>query len=156
MSIINFVATFANMQKFIAETLPDQFDVELAQSVLCEEFQAMYEDLHALPLQSEVPVDTSHPLDFAQALEVYMPDKDDNLRDQFRERYRLHKKLGLDEDYLGNGLTKNKIPGSPNRFGAVSMFMFEQRPMTVDRMQEAGVIRVIGSDQMQPVRGEEE
>lgn len=55
----------------------------------------------------------------------------------------MHEKVGNNQDYLGNGLTKDLNSSSPNEFGAVETLNFERKEVNLKELQDAGAIQII-------------
>ena len=55
----------------------------------------------------------------------------------------LTEEIGNNQDYLGNGLTKDLNPNSPNNFGAVETLNFERREVNFKQLLDAGAINII-------------
>lgn len=51
--------------------------------------------------------------------------------------------MGSNEDFLGNGLTKNLIKKTDNKYGVVETFTFEHTPQNLAALKESGAITVI-------------
>lgn len=60
-----------------------------------------------------------------------------------KDRMIMHDKIGNNQDYLGNGLTKDNNPKSANQFGAVETFNFERNDVDLKTLHTAGAIQII-------------
>lgn len=63
--------------------------------------------------------------------------------DDMKQRMLMHDKIGNNQDYLGNGLTKDLNPASPNQFGAVETLNFERKEVNLQQLSNADAITVI-------------
>lgn len=68
-------------------------------------------------------------------------------RGLMKKRFEMQDLLGNNEDFKGTGLTKNTIPGSPNRSGAVETFNFERKgvenKITLQELKDNDAINII-------------
>jgi len=73
--------------------------------------------------------------------------KETNLTDSEKKklltRMEMHDKIGNNQDYLGNGLTKDLIGDSPNNYGAVETLNFERKEVDLQALDNAGAISII-------------
>ena len=146
-----FVPTYDNMQQFVGETLAKDFDPQLTAEVMNEGYQPVYECLHArafAPGASVNIADAEEFADFAAANSM-----DEHAQEQFKERHKVHKRLGANEYFLGNALTLNKVVEPEKRYGNLETFTFDETPKTFEQMTEAGVVELIGPNELQPIKG---
>ncbi|MCP4324035.1 MAG: hypothetical protein GY787_19685 [Alteromonadales bacterium] len=61
----------------------------------------------------------------------------------FKTRLALHGKLGRNEDFLGNGLTKNNNPKVKQEFGIVETLTLERTPQTLAALKGNKAIQII-------------
>ncbi|WP_238124872.1 hypothetical protein [Vibrio cincinnatiensis] len=64
-------------------------------------------------------------------------------RELFSKRMDMHDKIGNNQDYVGNGLTKDLNPNSANNFGAVETLNFERKTINLKELHDAGAIVII-------------
>ena len=67
----------------------------------------------------------------------------ENERNIMLKRMQMHDKIGNNQDYLGNGLTKDLNPNSANNFGAVETLNFERKEVNLKQLNDAGAINII-------------
>jgi hypothetical protein len=67
----------------------------------------------------------------------------ENEREIMLKRMQMHDRIGNNQDYLGNGLTKDINPNTNNKFGAVETLNFERREVNLKQLQDAGAINII-------------
>lgn len=120
-------ATFDNISAFANRELPDDFPKEFTDEVMNPEFQAFYKLHHEAAqngfLEAEWSTDTKL---FAKYLATTpLNDSDKN---KLIERMEMHKAVGNNQHYLGNGVTEDKIPKSNNKCGAVELITSSERP----------------------------
>ncbi|HFQ5195244.1 TPA: hypothetical protein ACGUPP_000379 [Vibrio vulnificus] len=61
----------------------------------------------------------------------------------FTKRMDMHNIIGNNQDYVGNGLTKDLNPNSANNFGAVETLNFERKTINLKELHDAGAIVII-------------
>jgi len=67
----------------------------------------------------------------------------------FDARLKLHDKLGSNEEFLGNGLTKNLINNADQQYGVVETFTFEHTPQNLATLKDNGAIKIL--DKLTPI-----
>ena len=105
------------------------------------EFQAQYAEQHKAAKASgdlEWDTDTEH---FEEYLEASALTEHD--RELLLIRMKMHNKVGNNEDYLGNGVTKDLNPNSPNRYGAVETLNFERKETDIKALQENNALLIV-------------
>ncbi len=55
----------------------------------------------------------------------------------------MHNKVGNNQHYEGNGLTKDTNSASPNRYGAVETLNFERKQTNLQMLKENNAIKII-------------
>ena len=55
----------------------------------------------------------------------------------------MHRAIGNNEDYLGNGLTKNNNPTIDQEYGAVETLNFERNEVNLSQLKEQNAISVM-------------
>src|SRR5690554_3149674 len=59
-------------------------------------------------------------------------------------RHEINKNYGANEDFLGNGLTKdNNAPAGQARYGTVETFTQDKNPQTLGQLEKNGVIKIV-------------
>ena len=59
------------------------------------------------------------------------------------QRFEMHRAIGNNEDYLGNGLTKNNNPTIDQEYGAVETLNFERNEVNLSQLKEQNAISVM-------------
>ena len=70
-------------------------------------------------------------------------------KELFKTRLKLHDKLGSNEEFLGNGLTKNLIGSADQQYGVVETFTFEHTPQNLATLKDNGAIKIL--DKLTPI-----
>ena len=131
--------TFKDLGDFAKKELPDQFDASTIDELYTAEYQKKYNQLYGEADELGMDVWSKKGMeDFTDLLE----NRGDN-SELFEQRVTLHRKLGSNEDFLGNGLTKNLIKKTDNKYGVVETFTFEHTPQNLAALKESGAITVI-------------
>ena len=60
-----------------------------------------------------------------------------------KQRMEMQGTVGNNQYYEGNGLTRDKIAGSGNHYGAVETLNFERQPVNLQQLEEAGAIAYV-------------
>ncbi len=137
--------TFKDLGNFAKEELPDQFDAATIDKVYTSKYQEKYNSLYNEANDLGIDIwDDDGMRDF-QAIKN-MNNDEINL---FESRLGLHGKLGSNEDFLGNGLTKSLIENDSNKYGVVETFTFERTPQNLATLKENGAINII--DNLSPI-----
>lgn len=136
-------ATFERVSEFANTELPDDFPKEFTDKVMTPEFQAEYAKhykaaLDQQYLENEWSTDTDS---FKLYLEASDTNKEQTLL--LLDRMRMQKIIGNNQDYLGNGLTKDNNQASSNSFGAVETLNFERKALNFNQLNEAKAITIM-------------
>lgn len=135
-------ATFNNISEFSNRELPRNFPKEFTDQVMNAEHQAYYKSHYQAArkdfLDSDWSTDTD---DFSDYLTT--TNLTDTEKELLIQRMKMHKRIGNNQHYLGNGLTKNKIAKSCNEFGAVETHNFERSPTNLQLLKDKGAIKII-------------
>ncbi len=135
--------TFEKVSEFANTELSKQFPKEFTDKTMTPEFQAEYAKHYNAAVESgDLPNPWSRD---TKKFEKYLRTTDLSSEDQevLITRMELHDKIGNNQDYQGNGLTKDINPHSPNEFGAVETLNFERKTVNLKALHEAGAIVVI-------------
>ncbi|MDX5407349.1 MAG: hypothetical protein LPK11_10005 [Chromatiaceae bacterium] len=140
------VASFDELNKFCKEELSSKFTHEEIDTLLSDEYQQYYakkyEEACASPFM-ESPGDIDGAYDYFT--EQNMPEEELAL---LKKRIDMHKTLGNNEHYLGNGLTKNLLEGK-QQYGVVETVNFERRMVSIDDYGDA----IIVNSKLTPIKG---
>ncbi|MBX2808813.1 MAG: PAAR domain-containing protein [Cellvibrionaceae bacterium] len=136
-------ATFDQVAGFVNTELPDDFPKDFTDQVMTPAFQAEYARHYHVAVEQQFLKDqwSKDTESFDKYLKSVGIKKDD--RNRMKQRMIMHEKVGNNQDYLGNGLTKDNIPNSDNEFGVVETFNFERKEVSLKKLNDAGAIKVI-------------
>ena len=147
----SFVPSFENMQAFVAGTLPKDFDPELTEQVLSDEYQPTYACLHDMAFEPGKVVNLDKPAEVEKFARAHGLDL--QAQEQLQQRRKLHQCLGANQHNTGNGLTLNNISEPAKIYGNVETFTYDAEPKAFNQMLAAGVVDIIGPDEVQPIPG---
>ncbi|MBV1919554.1 MAG: hypothetical protein KUG73_02650, partial [Pseudomonadales bacterium] len=137
--------TFKDLGDFAKQELPDQFDAKTIDKLYTPEYQAKYNELYQEANEQGMNVWKKKGMrDFKAILKQKGEDVE-----LFQKRVSLHDKLGSNEDFLGNGLTKNLIPNGKQQYGVAETFTYEHTPQNLAALKEYGAITII--DSLKPI-----
>jgi hypothetical protein len=136
-------ATFEELSAFSNKELPSSFPKSVTDKIMTPEFQAAYNQHYRAAVKAKaLPNLWSKDVDgFNDYLLKQGMLKEE--RKLFTQRMEMHRIIGNNQDYLGNGLTKDMLPDSPNEYGAVETFNFERKEVNLAQLKEAGALRLI-------------
>lgn len=135
--------TFEHLGRFGHTELPDEFPRSLTDRVMTPEFQAEYSQHYLAAEKAGAFEDGWSPSQFRKHLTA--SGMKGNKVKLLTKRMRMHKKLGNNEFYTGDGLTQNLIEGSSNRHGVVETFNFERKEVNLAELSNADAITIISS-----------
>jgi uncharacterized Zn-binding protein involved in type VI secretion len=136
-------ATFDNVAEFANTELPKQFPKSFTEKAMTPEFQAEYAAHYNAAVAQKFLKDkwsknTNHFEKYLNTTGMSEPEIDEMIL-----RMEMHDKIGNNQDYLGNGLTKDINTTSPNKFGAVETLNFERREINLHQLSKANAITVL-------------
>ena len=136
-------ATFKKVAKFSNEELPDDFPKAFTDEVMNEEFQAFYAEHYAIAVRDEYWDEAwgAKPERFNDYLET--TDLSSGEKKLLLNRIKMHKTVGNNQYYLGNGLTENKIASCSSRYGAVETLNFERKEINLQQFKDAGALKLV-------------
>ncbi|MCG6202849.1 hypothetical protein KSO91_16700, partial [Psychromonas antarctica] len=130
--------TFSEISQFAKNEL-DGIDDATIDALYTPQYQATYSKLYNQADELGLDVWNNEGMkDFNQTLEAQGEDAD-----AFEARVNLHDKLGSNEDFLGNGLTKNNNPKVKQKFGIVETLTLERTPQTLAALKGNKAIKII-------------
>lgn len=136
-------ATFDNVSEFANRELPKQFPKGFTDTAMTPEFQEQYarhyqEALENGLLKNKWSTDVDGFNDYLATTNLSEADKK-----LMSQRMEMQGKVGNNQYYEGNGLTRDKIAGSGNQYGAVETLNFERQPVNLQQLEEAGAISYV-------------
>jgi hypothetical protein len=136
-------ATFYKVGEFANRELPQDFPKSFTDKAMTPEFQAEYARHYNAAVDQKFLKDNwSRDID---AFEDYLQTTGMNKTEasEMKSRMLMHDKIGNNQDYLGNGLTKDINPFSQNEYGAVETLNFERKEINLEQLNNAGAITII-------------
>jgi hypothetical protein len=136
-------ATFEKVAEFANTELPQDFPKDFTEKAMTSEFQTEYAKHYNAAVDSgDLPNQWSRD---TKKFKEYLQTTGMSLEEQdlFITRMEMHDQIGNNQDYLGNGLTKELNPTSPNEFGAVETLNFERKVTDLKSLHDAGAITII-------------
>lgn len=146
--MVSFIPTYDNLAEFAATELADEFpdQDELIALAMTEEYSRHYERVFNLAQEQKVNLNIPEDfIDFAQELGF-----DEDEINLLKVRHKLKNKTGANEQFLGNGMTKDNTvsyeetpygSASPAKhYGPVETFTFDKNPQTLLKLEQAGIV----------------
>lgn len=136
-------ATFENVSEFSNRELPDEFPKSFTDQTMNDEFQSKYAEhyqdaVKSGALEHQWSTDTAS---FGKHLDSTTLCKKD--KELMVQRMKMHGKVGNNQMYEGNGLTKNVIKNSDSKYGAVETLNFERKQTNLQQLKKADAISII-------------
>ncbi|QIL91915.1 hypothetical protein GNX18_10450 [Microbulbifer sp. SH-1] len=136
-------ATFAKVSEFANRELPKEFPKEFTDTVMTPEFQDQYgwhyqEAVDSGALENKWSTKVN---DFEDYLDT--TDLSETEKKLLKQRMQMQDKVGNNQYYEGNGLTRDKIAGSGNHYGVVETLNFERQPVNLQQLEEVGAIAYV-------------
>lgn len=136
-------ATLEKVGEFANRELPKHFSEAFTRRAMTPEFQAEYARHYQAAqdrkfLKDPWSKNTKHFEDYLKTTGLDQAEIDD-----MKLRMLMHDKVGNNQDYLGNGLTKDLNTSSPNQFGAVETLNFERKEANLKQLSDAGAITIV-------------
>lgn len=136
-------ATFEKVGEFANTELPVDFPNSFTDKAMTPEFQAEYARHYQAAVKSgDLPNHWSRDtIAFGDYLEDIGMEQIEI--DAMKQRMLMHDKIGNNQDYVGNGLTKDLNLSNPNQYGAVETLNFERKEVNLEQLNDAGAITII-------------
>ena len=134
-------ATFKNVGEFANTELPKKFPKAFTDKAMTPEFQAEYSKHYKDAEASGAFKKKWSAKNFENYLNT--TDLDPTDKDMMIQRFEMHDAIGNNEDYLGNGLTKNNNPAADQKYGAVETLNFERNEVNLSQLKEQNAISVL-------------
>ncbi|MFD1216263.1 hypothetical protein [Microbulbifer celer] len=136
-------ATFDNVSEFANMELPDKFPKEFTDAAMTPEFQDLYTRHYQAAvdggfLKNSWSTDTKRFGEYLDTTDLSLEDME-----LLKQRMEMQSKVGNNQYYEGNGLTRDNIAESDNNFGAVETLNFERKPVNLQQLEEAGAITYV-------------
>src|SRR5690554_2764264 len=135
----SFIPTYDNLGKLakseMTGTNPAHID-----AVMTESYSKTYAGHVAEAKRKGVDLSDTHNLNDFAAQKGLSKDEMKLLE----TRQEINKNYGANEDFLGNGLTKdNNAPAGQVRYGTVETFTQDKNPQTLRQLKKNGVIKIV-------------
>jgi hypothetical protein len=130
----SLIPTHKNLGQFAKDELPDNFSDDEIKTLMTPEFQTKYAKLYQEALDSGKMKWDGHVKGATDYFEESIKDK--NLQDLMIKRLEMQDKLGNNQHFLGNGLTKTLLPNN-GKYGAVETFNFERKTINLEQFGDA-------------------
>ncbi len=139
----SIAATFNNVSEFANRELPKEFPKAFTEQTMNSDFQQAYAQHYQHALESGALKDqwSTNTDDFNDYLNT--TELSDKEKEQMVQRMAMHNKVGNNQYYEGNGLTKDTNSASPNRYGAVETLNFERKQTNLQMLKEKNAIKII-------------
>ncbi|EOB3567124.1 hypothetical protein WFH56_15105 [Vibrio vulnificus] len=136
-------ATFEKVSEFANTELPAHFPKDFTDKAMTPEFQAAYAMHYRAAVDSgDLPNHWSRDTKkFGKYLQATGISKEE--QKLFTKRMDMHDIIGNNQDYVGNGLTKDLNPNSANQFGAVETLNFERKTINLKELHDTDAIVII-------------
>jgi len=134
-------ATFENVSEFSNTELPDDFPKSFTDKVMTPEFQAEYAKHYKAAKEKGAFKDewsSDNFVGYLNTTSLSEPDKK-----LMKKRFEMHRVIGNNEDYLGNGLTKNNNSTINQSHGVVETLNFERQEINLSQLDEIDAITII-------------
>jgi hypothetical protein len=130
----SLIPTHKNLGKFALDELPDNFSDDEIKTLMTPEFQTKYAKLYQEALDSGKMKNEWHN---EGAIEYFSEAIDDPQQfELIKKRLLMQNKLGNNQHFLGNGLTKTLLPNN-GKYGAVETFNFERKTVNLEQFGDA-------------------
>jgi len=135
-------ATFEKVGEFASTERPFDFPKSFIDEAMTPEFQVKYAEHYNGAVDSGKIKPWSKDVN---GFEDYLKSTDLTEAEQeaMRQRMNMHDIIGNNQDYVGNGLTKDLIENSPNNYGAVETLNFERSEVNLKQLDDAGAIAIL-------------
>ena len=134
-------ATFKNVAEFANTELPDSFPVSFTDKTMNPEYQALYAEHYKKAVDTKMLAKWStNTDDFSEYLDTTSLSAEE--KEMLVQRMDMHKKIGNNDDYLGNGLTKD-LTNSNNHYGAVETINFERAEIDLKTLHDNNAIVIL-------------
>ena len=134
-------ATFKNVAEFANTELPDSFPASFTDKTMNSEYQALYAEHYKKAVGTKMLAKWStNTDDFSEYLDTTSLSAEE--KEMLIQRMNMHKTIGNNDDYLGNGLTKD-LTNSKNHYGAVETINFERAEIDLKTLHDNNAIVIL-------------
>lgn len=136
-------ATFENVSEFANRELPDEFPKDFTDLTMNDEYQKKYNELFSAALQEGAFKNKWKPSENEFSAYLERSGVDSDSIDVLTNRLGMHKTIGNNQYYEGNGLTKNKSEQSDKKYGVVETLNFERKKIDLQNLKDNGAIKIM-------------
>lgn len=146
--MVSFIPTYENLGGFAEKEIAFQFEGQehLIAPCMTEEYSQGYEHIVHTAKQDGVNLDNKQKFNkHAKNLGF-----DDDMRHILRVRHQMNNILGANEQFLGNGMTKDNTAKNPvtpfgapktgQVYGPIETFTYDKNPKTLGVLERAGIV----------------
>jgi hypothetical protein len=150
--MLSFIPTYSNLGKFAQTEIADEFEGKevFIEPCLTPEYSEYYEQLVNTSREQGYDLDNKRQFnDLTKELGF-----DENQVDLLSIRHQMKQVLGANEQFLGNGMTRDNTAENPEppfgepkalqAYGPVETFTYDKNPMTLGQLEKAGIVTRIG------------
>lgn len=141
--VASVAATFDKVSEFSNRELPDEFPKAFTDITMNSVFQQRYCEVLTAGMEAGEFESKNNPeeKEFKQFLAGI--DVSEEEVDLLLDRLKMHKKVGNNQYYEGNGLTKNTLPNQTKKYGVVETLNFERIKTDLQKLKESNAIRIM-------------
>lgn len=146
--MVSFIPTYGNLGEFSQTEIVDEFEgrEHLIEPCMTPEYSQAYEQIHNTAQQDGINLNDKDMFnEHAKSLGF-----DENQRHILRVRHQMGQKLGANEQFLGNGMTKDNTADNPvtpfgepqvgQDYGPLETFTYDKNPQTLGKLEQAGIV----------------
>ena len=146
--MVSFIPTYDNISDFTVEEFTDDFEgyEHLIEPAMTAEYSQFYEQVVNIAREQDVNLDDKDDRDDLAA-DLGLSKEQRRL---LHVRHTMASKLGANEQFLGNGMTKDnnaensETPFDPAKagfnYGPLETFTYDKNPQTLGKLETAGIV----------------
>ena len=136
-------ATFENVSEFSNRELPDEFPKDFTDLTMNDEYQKKYNELFSAALQEGAFKNKWKPSEREFSSFLESRDIHGDEEGLLVNRLKMHKVIGNNQYYEGNGLTQNKSEKASKEYGVVETLNFERKKIDLQKLKDNGAIKIM-------------
>lgn len=146
--MVSFIPTYGNLSEFSQKEIADEFEGReyLIEPCMTPEYSEAYEHIHGTAKRKGV--DLNNKQQFNKHAKSLGFDEDQTVL--LDMRHQMNKKLGANEQFLGNGMTKDNTANNPvtpfgepktgQDYGPLETFTYDKNPQTLGKLEKDGIV----------------
>ncbi len=146
--MVSFIPTYDNLGGFAEKEIAEDFEGQehLIAPCMTEEYSQGYERI--ITIAAELKLNLNDKRQFNKAAKNLGFDED--MRHILRVRHQMNNTLGANEQFLGNGMTKDNTatnlvtpfgePKTGQAYGPIETFTYDKNPKTLGVLERAGIV----------------